>query len=95
MQIVNVYLCRSATRSVFSTGLRGNRLIVFGVVSEIAMLLLINYSSWGNALLATAPIGAGVWSFIVPFGIGMFALEELRKWFARKRLLRASSPSGV
>ena len=52
------------------------------------MLLWINYSAWGNALLATAPIGAAVWGFIAPFAIGMFALEELRKWLARKRLRR-------
>src|SRR5450759_2719500 len=42
MQIVNVFLCRSATRSLFSTGLLGNALIILGVMSEIAILLLIN-----------------------------------------------------
>ena len=31
LQIVNVFLCRSASRSVFSTGLLGNRLILWGV----------------------------------------------------------------
>ena len=90
MQIVNVFLCRSATQSVFSTGILGNRLIVVGVASEIAILLLINYTSWGNALLGTGPIGGSAWGFIVPLGMCMFALEELRKWFARKRLLRLS-----
>ena len=57
MQIVNVFLCRSATRSVFSTGLRGNTLIIIGVISEIAILLVITYTPWGNSLLGTAPIG--------------------------------------
>ena len=85
MQIVNVFLCRSATRSTFSTGLRGNTMIILGVISEIAILLLINYSPWGNSLLGTAPIGAAVWAFIVPFGAGMFILEELRKWLTRVR----------
>jgi calcium-translocating P-type ATPase len=83
MQIVNVFLCRSATRSVFSTGLRGNALIVLGVISEILILLLINYTSWGNSLLATAPIGMEVWGFVIPFAAGMLVLEELRKWLAR------------
>ncbi|MGA8145980.1 MAG: cation-transporting P-type ATPase [Gallionellaceae bacterium] len=87
MQIVNVFLCRSATRSVFSIGLRGNKLITLGVISEIAILLLINYTRWGNSLLGTAAIGEKVWGFIVPFAVGMFIFEELRKWFARKRLL--------
>ena len=91
MQIVNVFLCRSATRSVFSSGLLGNALIILGVISEIAILLLINYTPWGNSLLGTAPIGADVWRFIIPFAAGMFVLEELRKWIARRRLLSSSS----
>ena len=93
MQIVNVFLCRSAIRSVSSTGLLGNALIILGVLFEIAILLLINYTTWGNSLLGTAPIGEDVWIFVVPFAAGMFLLEELRKWLARKRLLRPSCRS--
>ena len=95
MQIVNVFLCRSDTRSVFSTGIFSNTLIILGVISEIAILLLINYTPWGNSLLGTAPIGEEVWGFVIPFAAGMFILEELRKWFARKRLLSPSSRSGI
>jgi len=96
MQVVNVFLCRSSTRSTISTGLLGNALITLGVVSEIAILLFINYTTWGNSLLGTAPIGAKVWGYVVPFAIGMFVLEELRKWLARKRLLVSlASRAGV
>jgi sodium/potassium-transporting ATPase subunit alpha len=93
MQIVNVFLCRSATRSVFSTGLLGNSLIVLGVLSEIALLVLINFTSWGSSLLGTGPVAGEIWAFVVPFALGMFALEELRKWLARRRLLDPPSPS--
>jgi sodium/potassium-transporting ATPase subunit alpha len=89
MQIVNVFLCRSATRSVFSTGLLGNALIIVGVLSEIAVLLLISYTPWGNALLGTAPVGEKVWAVVIPFAAGMIILEELRKWLARRRLCNA------
>jgi magnesium-transporting ATPase (P-type) len=85
MQIVNVFLCRSTTRSVFATGLRGNALIICGVLSEVAILGLLNYTSWGNSLLGTAPIGWRVWVFLIPCGAGMFVLEELRKSVARTR----------
>ncbi|HUY03033.1 MAG TPA: cation-translocating P-type ATPase C-terminal domain-containing protein, partial [Rhodocyclaceae bacterium] len=95
MQIVNVFLCRSATRSVFSTGLFGNALIIFGVIAEVAVLLLVSYTPWGNDLLGTAPLGGKVWAFVMPFAAGMFMLEELRKWLARRRLLGHSSRSGV
>jgi len=92
MQIVNVFLCRSATRSVFSTGLLGNTLIIFGVISEVAILLLINYAPWANSLLGTAPIGDKSWWYVIPFVAAMIILEELRKWLARKRVVSSSRP---
>ena len=93
MQIVNVFLCRSASRSVLSTGLGGNALILAGVITEVGALLLINYTAWGNALLATAPLSAATWAFMLPFAFGMLALEELRKALARRRLRhRLSEP---
>lgn len=86
MQVVNVFLCRSSIRSVFSTGLSGNRLILWGVVLEIVLILLIDYTPWGNNLLGTAPIPAEVWLFVIPFAAAMFLMEELRKWLARRGL---------
>jgi magnesium-transporting ATPase (P-type) len=88
MQIVNVFMCRSSIRSVFTTGLLGNPLIIYGVITEIALLLLINYGPWANALLGTSGIGMNIWLFIIPFGAVMLVLEELRKWSVRKRLLK-------
>lgn len=86
LQIVNVFLCRSATRSVFSTGLFGNWLILWGVALEITLLMLINYTSWGNALLGTSPTAESVWLFVMPLAVGMLLLEEARKWLARRGL---------
>ncbi len=95
MQIVNVFLCRSATRSVFSTELLGNPLIVWGVISEIALILLIDYTAWGNAMIGTLPIAAEVWLFVVPFALAMVMLEELRKRFARARVHNSLSHSST
>jgi predicted exporter len=65
-----------------------------GVLFEIVVLLLINYTSWANSLLGTAPIGAEVWGVVIPFAAGMLILEEARKWLVRKRLLAPPSRSG-
>jgi magnesium-transporting ATPase (P-type) len=86
MQIVNVFLCRSSIRSVFSMSLFSNRLIVWGVILEIVMALAINYTSAGNWLLDTAPVPGGLWFLMIASGVGMLALEELRKWIIRKIL---------
>jgi len=83
-QVVNVFLCRSDTESVFAYGLLSNRLILGGIGVEIALILLIDYTAWGNVIFGTAPIPAAVWLFVVPFAIGMLTLEELRKWTVRR-----------
>ncbi|MGZ5030462.1 MAG: cation transporting ATPase C-terminal domain-containing protein [Methylobacter sp.] len=80
---MNVFLCRNNIRSVFSTNLLSNRLIVWGVILEIALILLIDYSYWGNNILGTAPIDGKVWLFVLPFAVGLMILEEFRKWFVR------------
>src|ERR1700687_4852980 len=101
MQIVNVFLCRSATRSVLSTGLLGNPLIILGVISEITVLLLISYTPWGNSLLGTAPVGEKVWgsSFLSRWacccwrscasGFSARALGVIRRAFSRDELSRS------
>jgi hypothetical protein len=38
----------------------------------------------GNNIFGTAPIGKGVWVFVIPFAIGMSIVEEIRKWLVRK-----------
>lgn len=91
MQIVNVFLCRSASRSVFSASFLVNRLIVWGVALELMLIMLIDYTPWGNVILGTAPIGGKVWFFIIPFAIGLLTLEELRKWLVRNRLSKESA----
>jgi len=89
MQIVNVFLCRSPDRSLWSTGLGGNPLILSGAVLEIGLVLLIAYTVVGNFVFGTAPIGKEVWLFIMPFAVAMLVLEELRKRRVRARTYRS------
>jgi len=84
MQVVNVFLCRHPTLSAFGRGHRRNRLIWYGIIFELVLLVLIAYTPWGNTLFGTAPLGIEVWLFILPFGIGMLLVEELRKAAVRR-----------
>jgi len=92
MQVVNVFLCRSRVRSALSAGLGGNRLILWGVLLEVSLILLIDYVPAANRLFGTAPLGGDVWLFLVPFALALLALEELRKWFARRMLAGQATP---
>jgi sodium/potassium-transporting ATPase subunit alpha len=95
LQIVNVFLCRSATRSVLSTGILGNPLIWGGVLVEIVLMMLIDYTAWGNVIFGTAPIGYMVWLLLLPLAGCMLILEEGRKLLLRSRSRPASSGSTI
>jgi sodium/potassium-transporting ATPase subunit alpha len=91
MQVVNVFLCRHPSLSAFSRSHRRNRLVWYGIVFELILLLLIDYTPWGNALFGTAPIGGNVWLYIIAFMPGMLLIEELRKRVVREMTRRKSS----
>ncbi len=86
MQVMNVFLCRDSRESIFRLGFFGNRLVWAGIASEIALILAICYTPWGNWLYGTAPVGLDVWLYVVPFAFAMLVLEEIRKWAVRCHL---------
>ncbi|RJX30775.1 MAG: cation-transporting P-type ATPase [Oxalobacter sp.] len=79
MQVMNVFLCRSATRSVFAQSWLSNPVIVGGIVFEMALILFVVYTPVGNTLFGTAPVAWWVWFAVIPFAIAMLALDEGRK----------------
>lgn len=83
-QMMNVFLCRSSRLSVFSSGFFSNRLLWYALAIEFALILAIDYTSIGNAVFGTAPIGLDVWLYCLPLALGMLALEELRKLVVRR-----------
>ena len=85
LQVLNVHLCRSDCRSVVSQSLFGNHLLTAGIAVELAIILAINYTAAGQAILGTAPIGAGVWLAVIPFAACLLLLEEARKAVVRWR----------
>jgi magnesium-transporting ATPase (P-type) len=84
MQVVNVFLCRDERTSAFSSGFFSNPLILWGIVAEVTLILLIDYTPWGNLIFGTAPLAPAVWVFLIPFALALFALEEVRKWMVRR-----------
>jgi sodium/potassium-transporting ATPase subunit alpha len=88
MQIANAFICRSPRSSIFALGPFSNRLILLGILAEVALILLIVYTEPGNALFGTAPLPVDAWLLAVPFALAMLVLEEGRKWLVRRRLAR-------
>jgi sodium/potassium-transporting ATPase subunit alpha len=82
-QIGNVFACRSFTESVLSLGFFSNRLVLWGIATEILLALALVYHPWGQAIFGTAPLTWQVWAFLLPFGAALLLLEELRKLLVR------------
>jgi calcium-translocating P-type ATPase len=85
MQMVNVFLCRSRRASVFTQPLTGNRLLIGGVLAELLLILLIDYTGVGQGVFGTAGIGVAPWLLVVPFALTMLIAEETRKVIVRLR----------
>ena len=85
MQIVNVHVCRSRRASFFSRSPFGNHLLTAGIVAEIALILLIDYTAVGNRLFGTAPLELGAWLIVLPFAAAMLVFEEAKKLTVRRR----------
>jgi sodium/potassium-transporting ATPase subunit alpha len=83
-QVGNVFACRSFRESVFSLGLLSNRLILLGVATEIALIMVIVYHPWGHRILGTAPLRLDAWLLLFPFGALLLGAEEARKALVRR-----------
>lgn len=83
-QIVNVFLCKTPVHSLFSAPAFDNRIILWGIALEIALVIIIDYTAWGNLVFGTLPIAPDVWLFILPFALAMLLLEEVRKFAVAK-----------
>ena len=84
MQVANVLACRSPTESLLTTGVRGNRLLLWGIAFELLLILAIVYTPPGQALFGTAALPATAWLAMLPFAAGLLLLEELRKAWVRR-----------
>jgi magnesium-transporting ATPase (P-type) len=83
LQVVNVFVCRSARQSVVRTGFGGNRLLWWGVALELALLAGFIYTPPGWALLDTAALPGWLWLSLLPLALAFLLAEEARKAVAR------------
>jgi calcium-translocating P-type ATPase len=88
MQMMNVILCRHPFKSSLSVGLFDNRYILMGIAAELGVILFIIYTSAGNWLFGTAPIGAEAWLLALAGAALMWVFEEGRKAWLRRMLAR-------
>jgi calcium-translocating P-type ATPase len=82
MQVANVFECRHPYKPAWSRDLGANRLIAWGIAFEIALLLAIVYTPWGQLAFGTAALPVAIWLFLAPCALVLIVLEEIRKAIA-------------
>ena len=84
-QVANGMVCRTSRESVFKVGLFTNRLLLLGIIVEIALQAFLVYTPMGQAVVNTTAISPFEWLFFVPFALLLFVAEEGRKAIMRKK----------
>nr|MBL8410100.1 cation-transporting P-type ATPase [Dechloromonas sp.] len=83
-QMVNLFVCRHPSLPAWQFPLLSNRWLLAGLASEIALMLFITYTPWGNRLFGTAPLPLTVFLHTLPFVLFLGLAEETRKWLIRR-----------
>jgi Ca2+-transporting ATPase len=91
-QIGNVYACRTERESVFKIGFSTNRLILFGILSEVVLIMVIVYFEPMQKIFNTASLQLVDWLVLSSFIPIIFIAEECRKYLMRYK--RRSDNSG-
>jgi magnesium-transporting ATPase (P-type) len=84
-QIGNLFAQRSERVSLWRIGWRTNRLIWWGILSEVVVIGLIVYLPFLQRLIGTAPFPPIGWAWLL-LGVPLLPLaDELRKTVVRRR----------
>jgi magnesium-transporting ATPase (P-type) len=84
-QVGNVFACRTERASVFQVDLLRNRLVLVGIVAEVAVLLALIFVPPLRHLFGLAPLALKEWAPLAAFPGIVLGLEEGRKWMVRRR----------
>ena len=87
LQMANAFECRSTPASLFSIGPFSNRLLVWAVLAELALLLAFVYVPPVAELLAMRPLDLEQWLPVLVTPFVLLGAEEVRKALVRRRLL--------
>lgn len=84
-QWLNAWNCRSEDRSFF-TNFFTNKALLGALCTVVTLQLFAIYHPFLNRILHTKPLDAQEWLMIASLSLSVIAVEEIRKFFARKRM---------
>ena len=94
-QVANVFACRSSRLSVTRLGWFTNPIILWGIATELTILVLIAYTPFGHSVFGTGPLPIWIFGPLLLGAVGLLLAEEARKMIAARLFRRApAAPLG-
>ena len=84
-QIGTAVAARTERASLRSVGLFTNRLLVWGIASELVFAALLVYAPPLQGLFGTAGLGLAEIAFLLPFPLIVWGTDEFRRLLVRRR----------
>lgn len=85
-QWFNVWNCRSEKESIFNKNMLSNRYLISATILVVLLQLFAVYNPYMQSILRTTDLALRDWYIIILTGLPIVVLEEIRKFFARRRV---------
>jgi len=86
-QWFNVWNCRSESKSIFQMNPFSNKFLVGATVIVIFLQLFALHTPFLQKILHTTPLSLLEWLIIIPIASSIILVEEIRKFFYRRKIL--------
>ncbi|XP_075046409.1 potassium-transporting ATPase alpha chain 2 [Mixophyes fleayi] len=83
-QLADLIIRKTRRNSLFQQGVFGNKFLLFGLVSQIAIAAFLSYCPEMPYALKFTPLRAQYWFVCVPYAVLIFVYDEIRKLFIRR-----------
>jgi len=86
-QWFNAWNCRSESKSIFQMNPFSNKFLVGATVIVIFLQLFALHTPFLQKILHTTPLSLLEWLIIIPIASSIILVEEIRKFFYRRKLI--------
>ncbi|XP_063798077.1 potassium-transporting ATPase alpha chain 2 [Pseudophryne corroboree] len=83
-QLADLIIRKTRRNSLFQQGFFGNKFLLFGLASQVAIAAFLSYCPGMPFALKFCPLRVQYWFVALPFAVLIFVYDEIRKLFIRR-----------
>jgi len=90
-QWFNAWNCRSESKSIFQMNPFSNKFLAGATMGVISLQIFAIYNPFMQKILHTTSLSLSEWLVIIPIAASVVLVEEIRKFFMRRRMSSAAT----